>query len=112
MKKNGASETTTGATDAPNRPRYFHKEGMRLTLQKFQDRATARQLLLTEGGFEDGPELEKEIEVSGLNFSVSHYRAVTALNYLLDESDFEGNRPPKSEQEYTHFSWTGSPPVL
>ncbi len=112
MKKNVGSETIMAATDAPNRPRDFHKEGMRLTLQKFQDRAKARQLLLTEGGFQDGPELEQEIKVSGLNFSVSQYRAVTALNYLLDQTDFQGNRAPKSEQEYKHFCWKGPLPVL
>lgn len=85
---------------------------MRLTLQKFQDRATARQLLLTERNFQDGPELEKEIEVSGLNFSVSQYRAVTALNYLLDQTDFQGNRPPRPEQDYEHFRWKGPLPIL
>ena len=111
MKKTAPSETTADTSEAPGRPRDFHKEGMRLTLQKFQDRATARQLLLTEGGFQD-PELEKEIEVSGLNFSVPQYRAVTALNYLLDQTDFEGNRPPKPEQEYEHFHWKGPLPVL
>src|SRR5205085_1209224 len=112
MKKNALSQTTTGTSDALIRPRDFHKEGMRLPLQKFQDRATARQLLLTEGEFQDGPELEKEIEVSGLNFSVSQYRAVTALNYLLDQTDFQGNRPPKPEQEYGLFRWKGPLPIL
>jgi hypothetical protein len=112
MKKSYTSETTRGANGAPSGPRDFHKEGMRLTLQKFQDRTTARQLLLTEGGFQDGSDLEKEIEVSGLHFSVSQYRAVTALNYLLDQTNFQGNRPPKSEQEYEHFCWKGPLPVL
>ena len=112
VKKNAPSGTITGTSQAPSRPRGFHKEGMRFTLQKFQDRQTARQLLLTEGGFQDGQELEKEIEVSGLNFSVAQYRAVTALNYLLDQTDFQGNRPPKSEHDYEHFRWKGSLPVL
>ena len=112
MKKSATSETTTGAYEATSRSREFHKEGMRPTLQKFQDRGTARQLLLTEGGFQDGPDLEKEIEVSGLNFSVSQYRAVTALNYLLDQTDFEGNGPPRPEQPYEHFRWRGRLPVL
>ena len=108
--KNAPSEMTTRTSEAPSRPRDFHKEGMRLTLQKFQDRPMARQLLLTEGGFQDGPELEKEIEVTGLNFSVAQYRAVTALNNLLDQTDFQGNGPPRMIQEYEHFSWRGVSP--
>jgi hypothetical protein len=112
MKKSVPSEATTGTSEAPSRPRDFHKEGMRLTLQKFQDRATAWQLLLTEADFQDGPELEKEIEVSGLNFSVSQCRAVTALNYLLDQTDFRGNAPAKPEQEYQQFRWKGALPIL
>jgi hypothetical protein len=112
MRKNEPGDPTGGFGEGLVGLQKFHKEGMRLTLQKFQNRVTARQLLLTEGGFQEGPELEKEIEVSELNFSVPQYRAVTALNYLLDQTDFEGNRPPTPEQEYERFRWKGLLPRL
>src|ERR1035438_7282894 len=112
MKRNEPVEPTAGGGESLTRPPGFQKEGMRLTLQKFQNRVKARQLLLTEGGFKEGADLEREIEVSGLNFSIPQYRAVTALNYLLDQTNFQGSGPPTPEQEYHRFRWKGVLPTL
>ena len=72
------------------------REGLHLARQKTgnTERAKiARQLLLWEG-WEDGPELEQELKVIGLNLSVDQHKALHALQILLERTNYEGNLPP------------------
>jgi len=68
----------------------LYRAGMYAELQKFEDSSEARQLLLSE--VYTG-EAGAEIEVSGLDFSVSEDKAFSALQVLLDKTDYRGNEP-------------------
>jgi hypothetical protein len=100
----------------------YYKEGMHLTLQKFQKSDKAIQMLLGECDDADRKGTLHEIRVFGLDFSAVQHRAVTALNFLLDRTNFRGNAPaPKPEEservyrqyrERREFRFTGSLPSL
>lgn len=79
----------------------LYKAGMHLEQQKFKNIKKARQLLLSETGLK-GDELEREVEVSGLDLSEGEDRAISALQILLDRSDYKGNLP---SQEITTKEW-------
>lgn len=93
----------------------LYKAGMHLEQQKFKNVRQARQLLLSEANIKEN-ELEREIEVTGLDLSVGEDRALSALQILLDRSDYKGNLPSKditSKQWETlkttpaqSFTWT------
>ena len=87
---------------------------MHLIQQKFQkDADEVGQLLLGAGQLPDGSELRRDIEVTGLNFSPSQHRAVTALNYLLDGTGFKGNLPAeRGGRESRDWRFTGPIPRL
>lgn len=71
------------------RDRY--RAGMHLERQQFKNSGDTRQLLLSEGFV--GAELEQEIEESGLDLTVSAWRALSALQKLLDRTNYQGNIP-------------------
>ena len=75
-------------------PPTVYKAGMHLEQQKFKNIKKARQLLLSEAGLE-GEELEREIEVTGLDLTAGEDRALSALQILLDRSDYQGNLPSR-----------------
>jgi hypothetical protein len=89
-------ETSTSAdflksTKIPT-PSDLYKAGKHLEDQKVKNVKKARQLLLSEAELK-GDELEKEVEVSGLDLTVGEDRALSALQILLDKNDYQGNLP-------------------
>lgn len=71
-----------------------YKAGMHLEKQKFKNVRQARQLLLSEADLTE-EEMEREVEVSGLNLTVGEDRALSALQILLNSSDYQGNLPSR-----------------
>ena len=69
----------------------LYRAGMYAELQKFEDVSEDRQLLLSEVF---AGENDTEIEVSGLDFSISEDKAFSAIQVLLDKTDYKGNEAP------------------
>jgi len=65
-----------------------YKAGLHAELQKFEDISGYRQLKLSEVHND-----ETEIEISGLDFSISEDKAFSAIQILLDKTDYKGNEP-------------------
>jgi hypothetical protein len=82
-------------------PPTLYKAGMHLEQQKFKNVKQARQLLLSEADLKGG-ELEREVEVTGLDLTVGEDRALSALQILLDRSNYQGNLP---SQDITSKQW-------
>ena len=102
---NGASGSAKGKGQQPRsvsqdltaqRPGQARK-GLHLVLQQFggprKEEKAIRQLLLWEG-VEEGPELEREVELTGLNLSVGQHKALHAVIVLLERTGYRGNIPP------------------
>ena len=89
----------------------YHKEGMHLMLQKFQKSERQVQALLGEC---DAHCLSarSDIEVSGFDFNSHQHRALTALNLLLDRTDFKGNIAPTPDKFHLSFRFRGPLPNL
>lgn len=68
----------------------LYRAGMYAELQKFEDTKETRQLLLSE---EYSGDEGTEVEVTGLDLSVSEDKAFSALQVLLDKTDYKGNLP-------------------
>ena len=71
----------------------LYKAGMYQELQKFGNKERVRQLLLTEGM--EGTELDNQIEITGLDLSVTEDKALHAILRLLDGTGYKGNMPPE-----------------
>ena len=71
----------------------LYKAGMYQELQKFGNKEQVRQLLLTEGL--EGTELDNQIEITGLDLSVTEDKALHACLKLLDGTGYKGNMPPE-----------------
>lgn len=76
-------------------------------LQKFGNSQRDSQLSL----WHDQEEDPGEIIVSGLDLTVSEDKALSAIQKLMDETDYDGNRPG-TEVESSGFKWSGRLPVL
>ena len=101
---NGASGSAKGKGQQPRsvsqdltaqRPGLARK-GLHFVLQQFggprKEEKEIRQGLLWEGA-EEGPELEREVELTGLNLSVGQHKALHAAIVLLDRTNYQGNIP-------------------
>lgn len=76
------------------------REGLHLAQQKAGDKAKAglaKQLLLWEG-WQEGTELEQELQVIGLDLSVDQHKALHACQILLDRTNYQGNLAPVRKQ--------------
>lgn len=76
------------------------REGLHLAQQKAGNRKTAeiaRQGLLWEG-WQDGLELEQELQAVGLDLSVDQHKALHACQILLERTNYQGNLPPIRKQ--------------
>ena len=91
------------------------RAGMYLTLQKFGSSKRdeeAGQLSLLEPGLDLAELAEQpELEVIGLDLSVSEDRALQALQILLEKTDYRGNLPSQ-ETDSLIWKWRGSLPRL
>lgn len=91
----------------------MQREGRHFTGQKFQkDASDLKQFLLSEGKALDADELQRAVEVTGLNFSAPQLRAAAAIYNLLDSTDFKGNVTPEPEREYKASHFRGQLPRL
>lgn len=88
----------------------LYKGGMYPEMLKFRNRNITRKLLFNEDGIE-GDELETEVEVAGLDFSVSEDKAFSAIQILLDRTGYQGNLPGK-EVNSKSYNYKGVVPVL
>lgn len=95
------------ALDIPVQPDRY-RAGMYVELQKFGDWKGARQLLLSEAG---GLAPEAPVEVTGLDLTVTEDKALSALQILLDRTDYKGNLPGE-EVSSRVYHWTGALPRL
>ncbi len=66
----------------------YYRAGMNLELQKFTPKDDIRQLILGED-----PESDKNLQIYGLDLTVSEEKALSAIQILLDRTDYEGNLP-------------------
>lgn len=66
----------------------YYKAGMNLELQKFNKRDQVRQLMLGED-----IEADKGVQIYGLDLTVSEDKALSAIQILLDRTNYEGNLP-------------------
>lgn len=72
----------------------LYRAGLYQELQQFGNRDRARQLLLSEMGL-NGQDLEAQVDMTGLDLSVGEQKALHACLILLDETGYQGNRPPR-----------------
>ena len=88
-KRKGQPRALDSSLSIQGEPELY-RAGMYAELQKFEDITEARQLLLSE---DYSGEEATEVEVTGLDFSVSENKAFSALQVLLDKTDYQGNLP-------------------
>jgi hypothetical protein len=87
-----------------------YRAGMYAELQKFGSSDRDLQLSL----WEQEPEEDASsvtVTTSGLDLSVTEDKALSALQILLDETGYQGNRPPQ-EAESSRYRWRGKLPRL
>lgn len=84
----------TISPDTSLTPRY--RAGMHLELQKFGDIRGARQMLLSEALGEEMAQAP-DVEVTGLDLTVSEDKALSAIQILLDRTGYQGNRPGQQQ---------------
>ncbi len=70
----------------------YYRASLHMELSKFGNREKDRQLYLSEG-YPEGAELEGNIQETGLALSFSEFRAIDALQMLLDRTGYKGNEP-------------------
>lgn len=86
-------------TSINNKSKYlpedkFYRASMHTELQKFKDSKKVRQLTLGELG--DTEEAESIMEIHGLeDFTLSQDKALSALQILLDKTNYKGNVPDR-----------------
>lgn len=68
-----------------------YRASMYSELQKFSNRQKAKQLLLSERV--DKEEAEKQAQLTGLDFTLSQSKALSAIQLLLDRTGYKGNMP-------------------
>ncbi len=83
------------STLAIERPGGLYRAGMYAELQKFGD-SKRDQLMLWPDDQEQ--ELPSPVTVTGLDLSVSEDRALSAIQILLDRTDYQGNRASRPVQ--------------
>ena len=66
----------------------YYRAGLNLELQKFTPKDDIRQLILGES-----PETDNNLQIYGLDLSVSEEKALHAIQILLDRTNYEGNLP-------------------
>jgi len=86
-----------------------YRAGMYAELQKFGSSERDLQLSLWEQEPEE--EASSVTVTSGLDLSVTEDKAYVALQILLDETGYQGNRPPQ-EAESSRYQWRGKLPRL
>jgi hypothetical protein len=82
----GQPRVILATTDQMAQP--YYRAGMNLELQKFTPQEDIRQLILGED-----PETDKSLEIYGLDLTVSEEKALSAIQILLDRTNYEGNLP-------------------
>jgi hypothetical protein len=88
-------------TSINNKSKYLpddrsYRASMHTELQKFKDSKKVRQLTLGELG--DTEEAESIMEIHGLeDFTLSQDKALSALQILLDRTNYEGNVPDRDD---------------
>ncbi len=83
------------------------RAGLRAELQKFGREDEPMQLAL----FGQGQGVE--IKTAGLDLSISEDKALTAVQKLLDRTDYKGNAPGTGKElQSTSFKWSGHMPRL
>lgn len=86
------------------------RAGMRTELQKFgHEKKKTRQLILGEDS--ELEDLDKDVEIYGLDLSVSEDKALHAIQKLLAKTDYKGNIAGETRQ-ITAFKWEGYLPGL
>ena len=88
-----------------------YRAGLYVELQKFGDNKGDRQMLLSEAMAGGELAQDSSIEVTGLDFSVSEDKAFSALQILLDRTDYQGNIPGKKASSPS-YKWEGTLPRL
>jgi len=95
-------------------PEDRYRAALNLELQKFPDREKQkkfRQLRLLEA-LPEAQDQAGEIEIFGLeSLDVSQIRALSAVQILLDRTDYKGNEPGAQAQSNA-FQWEGLIPKL
>ncbi len=88
-----------------------YRAGLHLELQKFpdsrRDKKRDRQLLLFDTG---EPGVIQRLPATGLNLSVPEDRALSAIQKLLDKTDYKGQEQKEIDSE--GFQYRGTLPVL
>lgn len=85
---------------------YF-RGSMHVELQKFKNRDRTTQLMLGETEVQE----MEAIDTHGLDFTNSQYRALDAIQKLLDKTGYKGNIPGETISS-TAFKWEGFLPRL
>lgn len=94
------------STDLAIQPVY--RAGMYAELQKFGQTQRQQLSLWPDQGSE---EADRAVTVSGLDLTVSQNKAYSAIQILLDKTDYQGHRPGQ-ETYSSAFQWRGALPQL
>lgn len=86
--------------------RPYYRAGLYAELQKFSPSDDMRQLILGEE-----PETDISLERYGLDLTVSQMKALSAIQILLDRTDYKGNLPGDIVQD-SGFKYEGLLPKL
>jgi hypothetical protein len=87
-RKTRGQQQPRALEDLTIRPHY--RAGMHTELQKFGQKDETIQLMLGE---DTSLQDMREVEVFGLDLSVSEDKALSAIQILLDQTDYQGNIP-------------------
>jgi hypothetical protein len=105
-KKYTGQQQPRALEDLTIKPHY--RAGMQTELQKFGQKEETIQLILGE----DTSLLDTgEVETYGLDLSVTEDKALSAIQILLDETDYQGNTPGDTVSS-SDYRWDGYLPKL
>ena len=105
-RKTRGQQQPRALEDLTIRPHY--RAGMHTELQKFGQKDETIQLMLGE---DTSLQDMREVEVFGLDLSVSEDKALSAIQILLDQTDYQGNSTGEQIQS-TAYQYTGFVPKL
>ncbi len=74
-------------------PYEFYKAGLHAEQQKFRNWSKEKQLTLLDDPNLEEEELANQVEITGLDLTVSEDKALAAIQILLDKTDYAGNLP-------------------
>jgi len=105
-RKTRGQQQPRALEDLTIRPHY--RAGMHTELQKFGQKDETIQLMLGE---DTSLQDMREVEVFGLDLSVSEDKALSAIQILLDQTDYQGNLPGE-QIESTAYQYDGFIPKI